>query len=260
MQAQSGVDDGAPKASGAARSAAPDRGGRVRVLRLEPALTQGLSRPTLVEAERRCLARTVHLRPCSWKVAEGLAEHDARYAIVLEGFALRRTRVAGQRFVELLGPGELLGAADQARDDASVTLRAVTPVVCAVLDRDFFRLASAWPEVGQNITAMALERAAELAHHAALLRISPLHRRVHAVLWRLGEHWGRMTPRGVRLPFPLTQADIADLVAATRPSVNLALGVLRDRGIAEEERTGCWVLRRPAAIEAAARDDDASMV
>ncbi|MGX6446709.1 Crp/Fnr family transcriptional regulator [Patulibacter sp. S7RM1-6] len=219
------------------------------MLRLEPELTHGLSRSGLAEAERRCLARTVELGPCAWREAAGLAEPDARHAIVLEGFCLRRTTVAGHRFAEVLGPGELLAATAQRRDDALVTLRAITPVRLAVLDGDFVRAAASWPVIGENITAIALGRASELAHIVALLRASPLARRVHGILWRLGEHWGLMTPRGVRLPFPLTQGDIADLVAATRPSVNLALGTLRDEGAAREERPGHWLLQQPGVLD-----------
>ena len=60
-------------------------------------------------------------------------------------------------------------------------------------------------------------------------------------LWHLADRFGRVTPDGVRLPLPLTHAQLAGVLGMHRPAVTTALGVLRDKGLVLPLDTG-WLL------------------
>lgn len=71
-----------------------------------------------------------------------------------------------------------------------------------------------------------------------------VHGRVAACLLDLAEYHGQATEDGVVLQVPLTQAELASCVAATRESVNKALGVLRAEGLIRHEGHVLTVLDR----------------
>lgn len=80
----------------------------------------------------------------------------------------------------------------------------------------------------------------QLAHREAALAIAlepTVEQRLLLKLRQLGQRWGQMTPDGIRLDLRLTHQDLADMVAAARESVTLAMGRLVDAGeISVEEQ------------------------
>lgn len=80
----------------------------------------------------------------------------------------------------------------------------------------------------------------QLAHREAALAIAlepTVEQRLLLKLRQLGQRWGQMTPDGIRLDLRLTHQDLADMVAAARESVTLAMGRLVDSGeISVEEQ------------------------
>jgi CRP-like cAMP-binding protein len=87
----------------------------------------------------------------------------------------------------------------------------------------------------------------QLAHREAALAIAlepRVEQRLLLKLRQLGQRWGQMTPEGIRLDLRLTHQDLADMVAAARESVTLAMGRLVEAGeiTVEEQRI---LIRRP---------------
>jgi hypothetical protein len=62
------------------------------------------------------------------------------------------------------------------------------------------------------------------------------------MFWYLADRWGRVTPRGVTLPFSLTHAVLGGLVGARRPATTTALGELGSAGVVERLPDGAWLL------------------
>jgi DNA-binding transcriptional ArsR family regulator len=62
-------------------------------------------------------------------------------------------------------------------------------------------------------------------------------------LWHFADRWGSVRPDGVALRLNVTHAMLASIVAAERPTVTLALGALRERGLVEREKDRAWLLR-----------------
>lgn len=87
----------------------------------------------------------------------------------------------------------------------------------------------------------------QLAHREAALAIAlepTVEQRLLLKLRQLGQRWGQMTPEGIRLDLRLTHQDLADMVAAARESVTLAMGRLVEAGeITVDERE--VLIRRP---------------
>ena len=73
----------------------------------------------------------------------------------------------------------------------------------------------------------------QLAHREDALAIAlepTVEQRLLLKLRQLGGRWGRMTSDGIRLDLRLTHQDLADMVAAARESVTLAMGRLVEAG------------------------------
>jgi CRP/FNR family cyclic AMP-dependent transcriptional regulator len=62
-------------------------------------------------------------------------------------------------------------------------------------------------------------------------------------LWQLAYRFGRVTPDGILMQLPISHSQLADIVAAQRPSVSTAVVRLEDQGrlVRLERRT--WLLR-----------------
>jgi CRP-like cAMP-binding protein len=201
----------------------------VPVLDLEPALARGLPSAQIAEARAACTVPTATLDPPGWRTELLPREHqDARQLLLVEGFILQRRTHYGQRAVEVLGPGDVVGLRSGEPGRRPSPVRALGASTFAILDERALRAAAPWPTIQQNLLTLALNRVTELADTIALMHLTRLAERLHRVLWRLAARWGEPDPEGRRLPFSLNQQDMADLVGARRPSVNAALGELRD--------------------------------
>ncbi|MBV8576838.1 MAG: Crp/Fnr family transcriptional regulator [Acetobacteraceae bacterium] len=67
--------------------------------------------------------------------------------------------------------------------------------------------------------------------------------RMARLLVKLGDDYGRQSPRGLRIDLKLSQRDISTLVASSRESVNKQLKAWRDDGVVDIE-SGYIVIRR----------------
>jgi len=117
-----------------------------------------------------------------------------------------------------------------------------------VLDRRFAVAMAGWPEVTAAILDRMMARSGWLAFHLAVAHLRRVETRVHVALWHFADRWGRVRPGGIELRLNLTHALLADIVAAERPSVTLALstGLVRDpSGKTVARFNSIWRLEAP---------------
>jgi CRP/FNR family transcriptional regulator, cyclic AMP receptor protein len=140
--------------------------------------------------------------------------------------------------LSLLAPGEFFGELalldGEPRSADAVT---TTPTELLVLPRDeFLRFLREMPSVAINMLAALsrrFRRTDRLVHDAAF---SDVHTRVTRVLLELGETRGTPERGGIVIEPHLTQGDLADMVGATRESINKCLRSYAAQGIVRHER------------------------
>jgi len=74
------------------------------------------------------------------------------------------------------------------------------------------------------------------------MSIVGIEERLLALLWAFAERWGTLVADGARIEMNVPQSVLAEMVGTRRPTVSLALGNLRDRGLLISAESGCWVL------------------
>ena len=132
----------------------------------------------------------------------------------------------------VLGPGAMFGELvllDGAPRSAGATAIEATETV--TLDRaSFRRLVDEDPEIREAVLVGVARWVRRLTDQMTELHFLDLRGRVAATLVRLAKDAGAVPHGPVTLP-PLTQGDLASLVAATRQRVNEALGELARDGL-----------------------------
>jgi CRP-like cAMP-binding protein len=253
--------------NGRAPAAAGQPFGRVALLQADPDLGEALDPGRLAAAAREIRARTMSVPAGEWVQPQWPAPvHDGAGLLLLSGLVVRRVGLERRYGAELLGAGDLLRPWQ--RDDAVASmqrqsgLRVLRRSRVAILDLEFLRRAGGYPEVTAALVARALRRSRHLAVNMAIVHQPRVETRLHMLLWHLADRWGTVRPDAVVVPVPLTHAILADLVAAQRPTVSLAMSGLERRGLAERAPGG-WLLygapphelaavAEPAATEAGA--------
>jgi hypothetical protein len=223
------------------------------ILLEDPQLAEELDERRRLTAIRTCTAATVRVSKGPWsprvhapRIREGIG------LLVLEGLLARRVGVDGRFGAELLGSGDLLRPWQQ--EDAETSLphtgewSVLRSARMAVLDRDFVARLARYPEVTAALFGRAIRRSRQLAISMAIVHQPRIDVRLHMFLWGLADRWGTVHPDGVHVDAPLTHAVLADMVAATRPTVTKSLGELAERGMVRWSGDS-WVLAGPPPRE-----------
>jgi CRP/FNR family cyclic AMP-dependent transcriptional regulator len=222
-------------------------GERVRVFEELPELIQNVENrdlPTL----RRITTGLLRIDPGAWQLDFNDSEVRGHLGlIVLDGLLSRQVTVGEATCAELLGGGDVLRPwTELDRDIVSIPAESqwqvVMPTRMAVLGARFALQVSRWPDVTAAIIDRVVQRATWLSFHLAVCHIVGVEVRLLIVLWHFADRWGRVTPRGLKLPLPLSHGLLAAIVGARRPTVSTALGVLREQGLVERTTDG-WLLR-----------------
>lgn len=132
----------------------------------------------------------------------------------------------------ILGPGEIVGEmslADSLRRSANAATREESTLLW--MDRTSFQsILAENPTISTNLISI-LSRRLRLANARTRFLVSlDVRGRVAAQLLAFANEYGEDVSGGVRIPFRLTQTDIADLVGASRVRVNKVLGFHKRQG------------------------------
>ncbi len=174
----------------------------------------------------------VHLDRGERLFAEG--DGGDKLYIILEG-KIKLTKAAPDGRENLLsvhGPGEMFGELslfDPIPRTSSAT--AVTSARLAGLAHDDLRTwLSTRPEVAMHLLQALAQRLRRINDVKADLVFTDVPGRVAKALLDLADRFGVMTPEGVQVNHDLTQEELAQLVGASRETVNKALADFTARG------------------------------
>jgi CRP/FNR family transcriptional regulator, cyclic AMP receptor protein len=226
-------------------------GGSVQLLDVDPELARELDPRRAREAAQRLYARVIDIPRGRWTPSAGLLDGSRPIGLlILDGVLVREATVGDHPAAELLGPGDLLRAWDDADSEEllprTIDWSALTATRVAVIDHAFAVRAAQWPEVFAALIDRAARRAERLVVLQAIAHLTRVDDRLLALLWCLAERWGRVVPGGVLVSLRLSHRTLAGMIGARRPSVTTALGQLMARGELERRPDGEWLLRGSA--------------
>lgn len=158
---------------------------------------------------------------------------DRLYVIVEGKVKLGRTSGDGrENLLAILGPGEMFGELslfDPGPRNATAT--AVSDAVLIGLGSDGLgSWLSGRPDVAKQLLRALARRLRRTNEALADLVFSDVPGRVAKALLDLSERFGRPTEDGLRVAHELTQEELAQLVGASRETVNKALADFASRG------------------------------
>jgi CRP/FNR family cyclic AMP-dependent transcriptional regulator len=192
-------------------------------------LGRGLPASELAPAKAAIRAQTCLLGAGVWAPANAGGDGpEALGLLVLRGTLCRGVRVGSRRTADLLGAGDLLALRESEDDQYAIitthtTWRVLEPAWLAVLDEDFVRRLARWPPIVAALVTREARCHQSLAIRLAIAQVPKLSDRLLLLLWHLADRWGHVASEGVLLPLRLSHKTLAELAAAQRPSVSVAL-------------------------------------
>ena len=166
-----------------------------------------------------------------------------RLYIVTDGkVKLGRTSSDGrENLLAILGPGQMFGELslfDPGPRSATVTAVTDTSFV-SLSHEDLLRWLDGRPMVARGLLAQLAGRLRRANDVVADLVFSDVPGRVAKALLDLADRFGRTADDGIHVPHDLTQEELAQLVGASRETVNKALADFASRG---------WIRLEPRSV------------
>jgi CRP/FNR family cyclic AMP-dependent transcriptional regulator len=158
---------------------------------------------------------------------------DSLYVIGEGKIKLGRSSSDGrENLVAILGPGEMFGELSLFDPGPrTMTATAVAETQLMALGNDSLTgLLTGRPEVAKALLAALAQRLRRTNEHLADLVFTDVPGRVAKALLDLAERFGRPVDNGVMVSHDLTQEELAQLVGASRETVNKALADFAGRG------------------------------
>lgn len=227
----------------AGRAGAPG----VRILEVDPDLGAGLTEPDLAAAKRALVAPVLRISGTRWQPPA--YEPDTTYGLlVLDGLIGRRLGVGRAVATELLSVGDIVRPWEEepfwGLNEPTLEWRVFQPSRLAVLGPDVTTLMGRRPQLVVNFSSRLLRRVRSAAYLMAVSHQTRVEDRLMETLWYLASTWGRVTPRGTRIPFRITHEVLSEILGAQRPSVTTAFGSLMEQGLVEREPDGTFLMRQ----------------
>ena len=154
-----------------------------------------------------------------------------RLYIVTEGkVKLGHTSNDGREsLLAVLGPGEILGELTLFDPGPrSTTATAVSPAT--LLHSDLMEIVEANPTLAKHMLRALAQRLRRTNESLSDLVFSDVPGRVAKALLDLADRFGTATDKGIHVPHDLTQEELAQLVGASRETVNKSLADFVSRG------------------------------
>jgi CRP-like cAMP-binding protein len=171
--------------------------------------------------------------------------------LILEGLLGRRLRTGRAVATELLSCGDILRPWEEPvlfGSEFSLEWRVFHPARLAVLDTRVTTLIGRRPQLVVNFSSRLLRRVRSGAYLMAVSHQTRVENRLLETLQYLANSWGRVTPRGVRIPFRITHEVLSEILGAQRPSVTTAFRKLTAQGLVIRDPDGTLIVREPASL------------
>jgi CRP/FNR family transcriptional regulator, cyclic AMP receptor protein len=205
----------------------------VRVLEDDPALGTGIDRAEWQAAVAMSAAPEFEFERGPWRFFPA-PERGGFGALILAGMIVIRIDAGSRSHLEMLGEGDLIspwvGTGSELSAPSVVAASVVSRARIALLDRGFALRTARWPEIHAAVIGRCIERTRRLSLQSAINALPRIEERVEATLWGLAYRFGRVTPDGIVVDLPISHSQLADIVAAQRPSVSTAIVRLEDQG------------------------------
>lgn len=218
----------------------------VRVLEVDPDLGAGIDPADWNIAVGMAVAPEFAFERGPWEFAPA-PDPGGFGALIIEGVILVRIDVGGRSHIELLGEGDVaspwVGTGPELSTASVVTASVVARACIALLDRRFALRTARWPEIHAAVVQRCIIRARRLSLQSAINALPRIEERVEVTLWALAYRFGRVTRDGILMNLPISHSQLADIVAAQRPSVSTAVVRLEDQGRLERVQRRTWLLR-----------------
>lgn len=221
----------------------------VSVLDLDPALGSGVSSEEWETARRVCRAVLVRV-PSGGRVppADALAG-DLVGLVLVVGLVCRELALRDRRMLELLGPGDVVhppGESDWPRLGTTTVGTAVLDTEFLALGGPFIAAAARWPCLLRGVQDRLESQRNRLAVQGLIAHLPRAEHRLLLVLHHLADRWGFVSPEGTVVPLPLSHDMLAQLAAARRSTITLAISTLERGGELRRLEDGSWLLTGPA--------------
>jgi CRP/FNR family cyclic AMP-dependent transcriptional regulator len=217
----------------------------VRVLELDPDLGEGLESRDWPLAVAASIAPAFDFDRGPWQFLPR-PDRGSFGALIVGGMIVVRIDVGPRSHLELLGEGDVLspwsGAGQELATPSVANSAVVAPLRVALLDRAFALRTARWPEIHAAIVQRLVARVRRLSLQAAINAVTRVEDRLELTLWHIAQRFGHVTSQGILLELPLSHAQLADMLAAQRPSVSTAVGRLQAQGRAIREDRHRWRL------------------
>ena len=208
-------------------------------------LFAGLSSESLDRLAELLQQRTV---PAGTQLASAHQKSD-RVFLILEGSVKVQhfTAEGAEVTLALLGPGNTvgeMGLVGLPGHSADVITRETTTLLW--MDRKTFKeCLESIPGLSQNLITQLIVRLRSANERIEALSILDVSGRVARQILTLAEEYGEPVAEGIRITLPLTQSDIAEMVAATRERVNHVMVRLKKEGMLSVERRRQITVHKP---------------
>jgi len=229
-----------------------------RVLEVDPDLGIGILHPQWELATAASTAPAFEFERGPWRF-EPPPEPGSFGALILDGMMLIRIEAGTRSHIEMLGPGDVVspwvGSGAELSAPTQLTASVVARARVALLDRRFALRTARWPEIHAGLIQRCIDRSRRLSLQSAINALPRIEERVEVTLWELAYRFGRVTREGIVVDLPISHSQLADIVAAQRPSVSTAVIRLEDQGQISRTARRTWLLRGspPAMLSALAR-------
>jgi CRP/FNR family transcriptional regulator, cyclic AMP receptor protein len=212
----------------------------IQLLREDPDLGEHMAPEARRQATEIVRARVFRVPRGSWDPPA--IDHGSTGLLLLEGLMVRTLTLGAVSSTEVVGPTDIIRPWENDLIPSVVpgltSWRVLEVADVALLDGRVTALVGHFPELSAAISGRLLRRARSLAYLMAAQHFVRVEDRLLASLWHLASMWGRVTPRGVVVPFRLTHEMLAGIVGAQRPTTTVAIRSLTQRGrlLRDEDR------------------------
>lgn len=215
----------------------------------EVSLFAGLPEEDLEELAKLVRRTTV---PAGTLLISALLPGEAVYFILEGSVKVQLLSEDGNEITaELLGPGDMVGETilvDPRRTAGNVVTRQETKLLW--LDRKtFLRCLDGVPRLCLNLARELSDRLRSATERIQAFATLDVTGRVALQILDLAERYGRPVPgEGMRIPLPITQGEIGEMVAATRERVNQIMVRMRRAGVFAVDNEHRITVRQPEVL------------